>query len=118
MVRFTPAAVAVMAVIGGGLAVSGVALRDDDALPAPVIVRDLPSSAEVVDTDDEPLSRGEARRARRAALRVTGGGLVTEIDRSDDPGEHYEVEVVKDRREYDIALDEDVEPVPNRRYGD
>ena len=43
---------------------------------------------------------------------------MAELDRSDDPGEAYEVEVIKDGREYDVALDADFRPVPNRRYED
>jgi hypothetical protein len=70
------------------------------------------------DADDRPLSPDEERRAREAALEVTGGGEVVEFDRSDDPGEAYEVEVFKDGREHDVALDADFQPVPNRRYED
>ena len=53
-----------------------------------------------------------------AALRVTKGGTVAELDRSDDPGEAYEIEVMKDGREHDVALDAGFRPVPNRRYED
>ena len=52
-----------------------------------------------------------------AALRVTKGGAAAELDRSDDPGEANEVEVMKDGREHDVAS-EAFRPVPNRRYED
>lgn len=71
-----------------------------------------------VEADDRPLWPEEERRARAAALAVTGGGAISELDRSDDPGESYEVEVIKSGREYDIALDLHFRPVPNRRYDD
>ena len=64
------------------------------------------------------LSPAQERRASAAALKVTGGGTVAELDRSDDRGEAYEVEVLKDGREHDVALDAEFRPVPNARYGD
>ena len=76
------------------------------------------ATPEPVDRDDRPLTPQQERRASAAALRVTKGGTVAELDRSDDPGEAYEVEVIKDGREYDVALDADFRPVPNRRYED
>jgi len=36
-----------------------------------------------------------AREAADAALRATGGGTVLEVERGDDPGVAYEVEVRK-----------------------
>ncbi len=84
-----------------------VVIRDDDFAPA--------GTPTAEDRDDEPLTASEAGRAEAAALRETGGGEVVELDRSDDPGEAFEVEVVKDGRETDVALDADFEPVPNRR---
>jgi hypothetical protein len=77
-----------------------------------------PGSGEPAEPDDRPLWPEEARQARRAALTMTGGGTVSELDRSDDPGEAYEVEVIREGREYDVALDLDFHPVPNRRYDD
>jgi hypothetical protein len=100
-------------------AVGAVVLTNDD----PLEVIELQSSPDqatprTTDADDRPLSPDEERRARAAALKVTGGGEVVEFDRSDDPGEAYEVEVFKDGREHDIALDRDFEPGPTRRYED
>jgi hypothetical protein len=71
-----------------------------------------------VDPDDVPLRPREQRRVERAALALAGGGTVTEVDRSDDPGEAYEVEVVTGRGEIDVALDQDLRRVDNNRYDD
>ena len=75
-------------------------------------------NGQIVDADDVPLSKNELARAEAAALRVAGGGVVTDIDRSDDIDEAYEVEVVTDTGEIDIALNEHLERVPNLRYDD
>lgn len=106
----------------GGLTLGVVALADENA-PEEATIRSesvpaTPTPDGRVEADDRPLWPEEARQARAAALRVTNGGTVSEADHSDDPGERYEVEVVKDGREYDIALDVDFKPVPNRRYDD
>jgi len=100
-------------------AVSAVALTDDDPIEV-IQLRDSPAepTPRTDDADDRPLSPDEERQAREAALKVTGGGQVVEFDRSDDPGEAFEVEVFKDGRERDVALDADFQPVPNRRYED
>ena len=42
---------------------------------------------------DESLAGSSARQAADAALRYTGGGNVLEVERGDDPGAAYEVEV-------------------------
>lgn len=72
----------------------------------------------VVDRDDQPLTPAEADRVARAALRIAGGGTVTELGRSDDPGEAYEVEVQTEAGEIDIALDENLNRVSNNPYDD
>lgn len=109
-----------LVVVGGALAVVSlgrdgprevVTLQPDPAPRAP-----MPEVA--VERDEGALWPEEERRARAAALRVTSGGAVSEVDRSDDPGEAYEVEVIKDGREFDIALDLDFRQVRNRRYDD
>jgi hypothetical protein len=105
---------------GGALAVLSLAQGD----PPEVVTLTPDSGGRVltpgpsVEQDEGALWPDEERRARAAALRITGGGRVSEVDRSDDPGEAYEVEVIKDGREYDIALDLDFEQVPNRRFDD
>jgi len=116
------AVLAVIALVGGAGALAADAL-DDDELPEVVTLQDgsapEPPAATpepAVDSDDRPLSPAQETRATAAALKVTKGGTVAELDRSDDPGEAYEVEVIKDGREYDVALDADFRPVPNRRY--
>jgi hypothetical protein len=58
------------------------------------------------EADDQPLTPDEARRAAAAALRLAGGGSVESVERSDDPGEAYEIEVVRAGRELDVVLDE------------
>ena len=100
-------------------AVGAVVLTDDDPLEV-IQLQNSPAepTPSADDADDRPLSPDEEDRASRAALRVTGGGEVVEFDRSDDPGEAYEIEVFKDGREFDVALDSDFRPVPNRRYED
>jgi uncharacterized membrane protein YkoI len=45
------------------------------------------------DDTDESLSGPAAERASAAALRATGGGRVLEVERGDDPGAAYEVEI-------------------------
>jgi hypothetical protein len=110
------AVVAALVLAAGAGAVAVMALDDDPD----VVIRETGAPAPAGtpggdDTDDAPLSADEAERAEAAALRVTGGGEVVELDRSDDPGEAFEVEVVQDGRETDVALDEDFRPVPNRR---
>jgi uncharacterized membrane protein YkoI len=107
----------VLAVAAGAL--GAVVLTDDDPLEV-IQLQSRPSepTPRAADDDDRPLAPDEEERASRTALRVTGGGEVVEFDRSDDPGEAYEIEVFKDGREYDVALDADFRPVPNRRYED
>ena len=112
--------VLLLAGAGGALAVIGLS-RDE---PPEVVVLERESSITgslpqpALEEGDEPLAAEDARRARLAALRVTGGGTVSELDRSDDPGEAYELEVIKQGREYDVALDSAFRHVPNRRYDD
>lgn len=66
-----------------------------------------PRVAESADAGDQPLSPDQARRAGDAALRAAGGGSVESVERSDDPGEAYEVEVTRTGRETDVTLDEE-----------
>jgi len=120
LTRIAVVAGVALAVGAGALAVSW--LTEDDP---PRIVITLPATsapaapaAPVAAGDGRPLSAAESRRAGDAALRVTGGGTVAEVERSDDPGEAYEVEVITDGEEHDIALDGDFRPVPNLRYDD
>ncbi len=79
---------------------------------------DDPLTGPAVDHDDLPLRPAEADRVAKAAVAIAGGGIVTEIGRSDDPGEAYEVEVVTDGGEVDIALDQRLNRVRNNPYDD
>ena len=73
----------------------------------------------VADLDDQPISDSDANRVSKAALNIAGGGTVTDLDRSDDPGEAWEVEVTKDDgSELDVALDENLNRVENTSYDD
>lgn len=61
-----------------------------------------------------PISGAEFDRVRKATLDATGGGELTEIHRSDDPGEAYEVEVRRAGREIDFALDDELQRINDR----
>lgn len=67
---------------------------------------------------ERPLTGFELERASSAALREVGGGTVAEVERSDDPGEAYELEVIEGSSETDVALDARFRPVPNLPYDD
>jgi hypothetical protein len=117
------AALAVLALVAGGGALLAESLGEDELPPVVTLQGESTAGApratvEAEDRDDRPLTRDQERRAGAAALKVTRGGTVAELDRSDDPGERYEVEVIKAGREYDVALDAAFRPVPNRRYED
>lgn len=72
-----------------------------------------------VDVDDQPIPAAERQQAERAVLQIAGDGTITDLNYSDDPGERYEAEVVRDDgSEIDIALDEGFEEVPNQPYED
>jgi hypothetical protein len=123
----------VIAGIGGALIANATSDDDDDSEQAAAAlsaadstaIRKAPMSpatdraqSVVVESDDVPLGKTEARRVGRAALQAAGGGPVVEIGRSDDPGEAYEVEVLTARGEIDIALDQNLHRVQNLAYDD
>jgi hypothetical protein len=93
---------------------------DDDATAQVPVATSISETTDVatVDADDVPLSQNELNRAEAAALRIAGSGTVTDVDRSDDLDEAYEVEVVTEAGEVDIALNDRFERVPNLRYDD
>lgn len=72
----------------------------------------------VVDADDIALTQREADRATKAAIAAVGGGTVSELSRSDDRGEAFEVEVQTSTGEVDVALDVDFNRVSNNPYDD
>ena len=79
--------------------------RDDDRTPVASTdgSSDSPSDP-IVDRDDQ-VSDDEVRQVTDAAITAAGGGTVTDIDRSDDPGEAWEVEVLLDNGdEVDVEL--------------
>jgi hypothetical protein len=123
-------AIAVVALVAAGLigAVVGGAFGDDDddssdvVYAAPATAADpaveTAAAAPAVEPDDVPLTGAEADRVARAAVKAAGGGTATEVDRSDDPGEAYEVEVATDAGEVDVALDSKLRRVTNAPYDD
>lgn len=64
-----------------------------------------------IEPDDRPIGQAELDRVRDGALAAVGGGIVTDIDRSDDLGVAYEVEVVENGMDVDVHLDGDLNPV-------
>jgi uncharacterized membrane protein YkoI len=133
-------AVALIAALGGGL-ISLALTGDDEDDQVPVAQATTPQAAPVpatqgaqkqqgaqrqkratgavqaapVDADDVPISRSEADKVADAALRITGGGTVTDLDRSDDLGEAWNVEVTRDDGvEIDISLDENLNQVQDQ----
>ena len=119
---------ATVLLVGGAVALAN-GLGDDGegtAVAAPTVqtvksgepLGSSPGNPVAVDEDDVPLTRQEIDRASAAGLEVAGGGQVTEVSRSDDLGEAYEVEVVTANGEFDVALDQRFERVPNLRYDD
>lgn len=68
--------------------------------------------AQAVGGDSEEQVTGpEADRAKRAALKAVGGGQAVGVERGDDDGAAWEVEVQRDGREMEVNLDSDLQPV-------
>jgi len=132
-------AVGIVAALGGAAIAQAVDGDDDDETTETVIMSqpDVPADSaapsnsnsapvdggidqaqQTVDADDQPIAPDEAKRVANAAIEAAGGGSVTDLDRSDDPGEAWEVEVVRDGVEIDIALDEQLNRVENSSYDD
>lgn len=115
------AAGVVLAALAGALVASS--LSDDSDDEDVVVTTVAPAANAGLDDDDQiepatepedvPLHGAEAKRVAAAAIEAAGGGTVTELSRSDDPGEAYEVEVMTDAGEVDIALDENLNRVSN-----
>jgi len=58
------------------------------------------------DADERALSAAERDQAEKAAQNAVGGGIVVDLDASDDRSEAYEVEVRKaNGTEWDVTLD-------------
>jgi hypothetical protein len=122
----TAGGVAIAGGLGGGDETPAPAASADPAQPA--VEHDLDDDADVNDgtlsdngslDDDGTLHESESNRVAMAAERIAGpGASVLEVDRSDDLGEAYEVEVLTPDGELDIALDDQLQRVPNLRYDD
>lgn len=117
---------AVVVALGAGFVIGKVVLGGDDDDERVVRVTTDPTGPTGVTTeqtlsiedDGQPISDSEISAITKAATAAVGGGEVTDIERSDDPGEAFEVEVVKDGQEIDVALDAELNRVPNQRFSD
>jgi hypothetical protein len=68
--------------------------------------------AQAVGGDSEEQATGpEAARAKRAAVDAVGGGRAVGVEREDDGGAAWEVEVRSGGREIEVKLSRDLEPV-------
>ena len=69
--------------------------------------------------DDERVTGAAADRAARAAVDVAGGGRATEVERNDDGGSGWEVEVRRaDGTQVEVHLDDALEPTGSKRDDD
>lgn len=87
------AAVAALLTLGAGTAV----VAQQDGVPG--------EENEAGGEGETSLTGLPAERASDAALRATGGGEVLEVERGDDPGAAYEVEIREDDGVTEILLD-------------
>jgi uncharacterized membrane protein YkoI len=68
---------------------------------------------------EEQVSGPAAEWAKQAALKSTGGGRVLEVEREDDGGSGWEVEVAhNDGRQVEVHLDSHFKPVGSRADDD
>jgi len=118
---------AVVIALGAGFVIGKVVLGGDDDDERVVRISTDPAGSPTgttteqtlsIEDDGRPISDDEIRAIGEAATAAVGGGQVTDIERSDDPGEAFEVEVVKGGREIDVALDSNLDRVPNQRFTD
>ena len=57
--------------------------------------------------DGPPVPAATATKAKDAALKISGGGTVTDVERDSEHGATYEVEIAKpDGRSVDVRLDD------------
>lgn len=87
-------------------------------LPALATVAVLAVGGTVWAASADDVSGEERDRVAAAATRAAGGGEAVEVEKSDDRGEAYEVEVRLDGREVEVTLDEDLKPVAEERDDD
>jgi hypothetical protein len=58
------------------------------------------------DSDDQQATGSDADKAKRAAVEAVGGGQVTGVEREDEQGEAWEIELrTSDGREVEVKLD-------------
>jgi hypothetical protein len=106
-------AVAAAAVLGVAAGAVGVASSSAGQGSAPDVVR------AAVDDADERVGGPDAERAERAALEAVGGGRVVGVEREDERGVAWEVEVVgRDGREVEVELGAGLERVAVDRGDD
>lgn len=81
--------------------------RDDDQPPA-ATGDGSRDDDQLRDADDVPLTDAEVASATDAALAEAGGGTVTDVDRSDDADQAFEVDVLlEDGDELEVELADD-----------
>jgi hypothetical protein len=72
--------------------------------------------AQAVDGDsDEQVTGPDAEKAKSAALKAVGGGSVTSVERDDDDGAAWEVEVARGNEQLEVRLDESYNEVGTGR---
>jgi uncharacterized membrane protein YkoI len=104
----------ITAIVVGALALGGAGAAyavdefGDDGGPIADDAAGTSDDRDVRDADDVPLTQDESDAASKAALAEAKGGTVTDVDRSDDPGVAFEVDVLLDNGdELEVALDAD-----------
>ncbi|TYL55772.1 hypothetical protein FXB39_00760 [Nocardioides sp. BGMRC 2183] len=85
-------------------------------IPAVAALTTLAVGATVWTATADEVGGDERADVAAAATDAAGGGEAVEVERSDDPGEAYEVEVrLEDGREVDVTLDDDLAVVAEER---
>ncbi|HVK30703.1 MAG TPA: hypothetical protein VM575_20375, partial [Nocardioides sp.] len=88
-------------------------------LPALAAVAVLAVGGTVWAASADDVSGDERDRVAAAATEAAGGGEAVEVEKADDPGEAYEVEVrLADGSEVDVTLDADLGVVTTDRDDD
>lgn len=88
-------------------------------LPALAAVAVLAVGGTVWAASADDVSGDERDRVAAAATKAAGGGEAVEVEKADDPGEAYEVEVrLADGTEVDVTLDADLGVVTKDRDDD
>jgi hypothetical protein len=108
----------VVGVSAGGLGIAQAVGREADRASAPDADVGAPApgasgvARTAADDADEPVGGAEAERAGRAAVDSIGGGRVVGVEREDERGVSWEVEVLqRDGRELEVELDGNLERV-------